>query len=276
MCLLRSPVFFQPSSQLPESSTPAAHQHSLSAGPTRGEAQISSQQHSSTLSSPQTSTTPHAAAATHPWSLWSLRQTWSLRIPTIRLQTALNPPTAVPSHLTSGSFSCTSSPRTPDCHSSTTRGMALLGDISFYYQYSPFPCTSSLPWKLGIIPRNKKYFKTWRAYLVSSEGWSYKARDSGTESHGHPFRDFSASTGWAPGWNDAASAQSAAVKCRSFCWMKSQLPCWCALAPFQLQTSSLSCRGLQLGGCFLLAWLGLKNKARKKDEKECFLLLVAE
>lgn len=190
-----------------------------------------------------------------------------LRIPTTRLQTALNLPTAVPSHLTQAHFLAPPPPRTPDCHSSTTRGMALLGDLSFYYQYCPFPCTSPLPWKLGIIPRNRKYFKACRAYLVSSEGWSYKARDSGTESHGHPLRDSSASSGWAPGQNDAASAQSAAVKPRSFCWMKSQLPCWCALAPFQLHRSSLSCRGLQLGGCFLLAWIGLKNKAKKERWK---------
>lgn len=58
--------------------------------------------------------------------------------------------------------------------------------------------------------------------------------------------------------------------------MKSQLPRWCALAPFQLHTSSLSCRGLEFGSCFSLVFSELVAVAmsavllerKKKDKKE--------
>lgn len=49
-------------------------------------------------------------------------------------------------------------------------------DTSLCHRSSPSLCSSPFPWKLGITPGNKSYLKTCRAYLVSSESWSYKAR----------------------------------------------------------------------------------------------------
>lgn len=201
-----------------------------------------------------TSTTIRAAAATHSLlALWSSCQMWSLSgSPQPGCKPLQKPPMAAPQPPPLRLVFLYLVPQ--DTLARGTREWPSLVS-SFCHRSSPSLCIHPSLGNEALLQGIKPAGHTW----FPQRAGATKQGDSGTELHRYPpSGDSCASSGYGPSRSDAASAQAAAVKPWSFCGMKSQLPCCCALAPFQLHISSLFCRRLEFGDCFVLLLFGSK------------------